>query len=1031
MLRTRDGALFAPPKQVVQRVAALPFAELTDHEVKPLGSDANGIPLWLRAAFSDPVFEEGMHFASTEISSRFGRLLTEPGAKSTREIVDAAMRYALRARSRATPFGLFAGVGVLGVSCRAEPVVITIPSEWSFRVRPDYALLQSTIDAMRSFYDVQKAAMFRVPELARLQNGRLYVVREDANGIFTSVRVEMNEALTILMERATSSWVRRGDLELSFTAMGYSKGDIRVFLSDCLTCGVLESALSLSIVGEEPAKFAFQLLEKLPTSTALETQMQLQKRISLAVTPVDLTAVTSIRQLAADAAGKESKINLQCDAFVKTVAGEAPATLVNELFKAADAIRSMSRFTDPLHEFKERFRSRYEDAFVPLLEALDPDTGIGFGHVSKIPSLGNSELSRVLGHLSDSICHSIRNGFSGIEIDDQAVNRLSPRAARPFGSSFAVQAVPFEEAWYAQTQVSGPIAWLRSVIPAPAVAFLGRFTNDHSDLLALARRIADSDSAVLAPARAAEVVYLPKGRSGNVLWRGSLYDACIPINATRLPDDMEQISPRGLTIGLDGSKLVLWSPRLNCEVVPRVSNAHAFDRVSSLPLYRFLCMLQYQTEAGYMRFSWYELSSASFLPRVTYSKIVISAARWRLRVKEGVAASVERARSREGLPRHVLYEEGENLIAVDLEDPLQVRAVLKPSRSGVLILQELLPQVSDSAVRSPRGVHRAEFIVPFVRPGKRESALANSSIRTSRASTVTFRPGSEWTYVKIYAGSALHDLVLSQIVGPLVAQLSLEGVITQWFFIRYADPDPHIRLRFRRQIDDHSTFVSRLCEVLEARISEFGSIARIAYDTYVPEIARYGGLEGMEYAHGIFTADSQLALDLLSILGDEEVEGQRERLLGVSAIAFLEGFSLPLSLLRAICTTDDTTLRPEERAIANSRVRRLHAGDHSESHDGQAFSRGLAKEVESALAYRAARSAAAQQSIVALKLPVQTMVGIVASHLHMIVNRLVKLEDARMGELILLESCRRHFGKMAAISVYGRGGQKSSRSETA
>jgi len=60
----------------------------------------------------------------------------------------------------------------------------------------------------------------------------------------------------------------------------------------------------------------------------------------------------------------------------------------------------------------------------------------------------------------------------------------------------------------------------------------------------------------------------------------------------------------------------------------------------------------------------------------------------------------------------------------------------------------------------------------------------------------SFIIGSEWLYYKIYTGPKTSDLVLTDIIKPVVANLIANDTIDSWFFIRYNDPKHHIRVRF-------------------------------------------------------------------------------------------------------------------------------------------------------------------------------------------------------------------------------------------
>lgn len=58
-----------------------------------------------------------------------------------------------------------------------------------------------------------------------------------------------------------------------------------------------------------------------------------------------------------------------------------------------------------------------------------------------------------------------------------------------------------------------------------------------------------------------------------------------------------------------------------------------------------------------------------------------------------------------------------------------------------------------------------------------------------------FIPGSRWLYFKIYTGIKTADEVATRTLLPLLREWYEAKLIDDWFFIRYTDPDFHLRLR--------------------------------------------------------------------------------------------------------------------------------------------------------------------------------------------------------------------------------------------
>lgn len=59
-----------------------------------------------------------------------------------------------------------------------------------------------------------------------------------------------------------------------------------------------------------------------------------------------------------------------------------------------------------------------------------------------------------------------------------------------------------------------------------------------------------------------------------------------------------------------------------------------------------------------------------------------------------------------------------------------------------------------------------------------------------------FIPGNKWLYFKLYTGYKTSDMILSKKIFVIINNLKRQNLIDKWFFIRYADPEHHIRIRF-------------------------------------------------------------------------------------------------------------------------------------------------------------------------------------------------------------------------------------------
>src|SRR5262249_37635552 len=142
----------------------------------------------------------------------------------------------------------------------------------------------------------------------------------------------------------------------------------------------------------------------------------------------------------------------------------------------------------------------------------------------------------------------------------------------------------------------------------------------------------------------------------------------------------------------------------------------------------------------------------------------------------------------------------------------------------------------------------------------------------------SFPPGSEWLYVKLYTGPAILDQVLRDVVGPLVETVLRAGAVDRWFFIRYGDPDWHLRLRFHGEPARLHPAVLPALQAAAAPLLAGGRAWRLQLDTYEREVERYGGPEGIVLAERLFHADSEAILALAGLLAEDARGDLRWRL---------------------------------------------------------------------------------------------------------------------------------------------------------
>ncbi|MGE5137776.1 MAG: thiopeptide-type bacteriocin biosynthesis protein [Gemmatimonadota bacterium] len=332
---------------------------------------------------------------------------------------------------------------------------------------------------------------------------------------------------------------------------------------------------------------------------------------------------------------------------------------------------------------------------------------------------------------------------------------------------------------------------------------------------------------------------------------------------------------------------------------------------------------------------------------------------------------------------------------------------------------------SDERRRSEeRGGKTAGSSGPEASEGQKESGKtagpSGPEASEGRIRQRSFAPGSEWLYLKLFAGPATADLALLR-AAPVLAGALAAGAADRWFFIRYGDPDWHLRLRVHGEPGRLlSEVLPQLHQVL-APLAGPGQLWRMQLDTYERETERYGGDAGIGLAEQVFHADSEAALAIAGLLRGDAAAALRWQVA-------LRGIDLLFDDLGLTMT--------RKRELA----RRARAGYEREFGTGAAFQRAVSQRFRQqraslealldprldppaglagsfqALHRRSAALAPAAGQIRALAAAgqlSQDLPELAMSLAHMHVNRVLRTAP-RAQELVLYEMLDRLYGSQAA-----------------
>ncbi|MGW7201295.1 lantibiotic dehydratase [Streptomyces chryseus] len=885
----------------VLRSPLLPFPQFTDGTAVDGG--ARGI--WAR----DAGVREAVWVASPSLSAA----LEQPAGSGGERTRNALAAYVARAGTRSTPFGLFAGVtpGTLGETTRVQFAPRTA---YLRRTRLDNDYLCRLITALQADPVVRGAVGWTLNSSLYRAGDRLHYMETrltDGARSHHLVAVAESAHLTAVLEMARAGG-RRAELAAMLCTGGVTQQMAERFIDQLINAQILVSELQLQVTGREPLAALIERLARYKETVQVADRLAKVQRalaeLDAAGVGVAPGAYKSIQTLLGALPTQVNPARLfQVDLVKPAVHAELGPQVVAEVHKAIEVLQRLMLPTpqDPLTRFRERFTQRYGDAEVPLAAALDEEIGIGFtesgGPASESPLLGNlrfpvreSAALTLSGRdqlLVAKVQQALARGQQEIRLDedDIAVMEVAGRPAPPD----AVEARVTVLASSATAVDQGEFRLLvRGLGGAPGVSTLGRFCHADEALHHAVQEHLRREERRHPEAAFAEVVHLPEGRIGNVVCRPVLRQFEIPyLGHSGAPDDA-QIPMTDLTVAVRGDRIVLRSHRLGREVIPVLTTAHNVNQ-KTVGVYRFLGALRHQGTHGAIGWEWGGVTGAPFLPRVTYGRLILARARWTLRGQE--LATLRQHRATGVLPRLVALVDHDKELVCDLDDDTSRSALewqLRGRSEATLV--EVLPRPDEVWIEGPEGRYAHELIIPFVRSNPDNHRPGSVAVPRPQARR-RFPPGSQWLYAKLYCGPATADRVLAQVVRPVVDRAIKSGAADSWFFIRYADPDWHVRLRLHGDPQALTSHVLPHLNQACAPLLTDGPMWRLQLDTYERELERYGGDTGIEPSEELFRHDSDTALAIVETLrGDVGTDARwRLTLVGIDLLLDDLGLDLP------------------------------------------------------------------------------------------------------------------------------------------
>lgn len=802
-----------------------------------------------------PIFQAAIYLASPGFYQRLALTGFKTGALSIRERT-TLQKYLNRACYRPTPFGLFAGVTLVSWQ---ENGKIVIRRQLSAVLEPDQAIVQQQ-------YESDKAQFSEGVKFST--NHSIYRV--------------MNEYRFIRTEIGPDG---RRQYQLQSTNYSQVLKNLLKFCRHAQTgTAVIGNIIKLAGCDpEEAADYAEFLMDTqilLPElRPGLTGQMlsltQVIDQLSLTPSYFGNLTVPLKKTIASDTfrEGHSSYVILQ-----RSLTSAGLDLVWRECLR--DGIFALDLLCPPdelpaMLQFRQAFHKHFEGQRISLLAALDPEGGIGYQEpVSEVvnPLLETLHIfpqNTAVAHLAWTTAHAyLLQRWIMTESNQQPVIQLETEGLNKLRKEETNQELLGLSVLFRTTANK---VWVESAGGNNALALAGRFTIGNTAISHAAKKIAAQLEAQNPEMLFAEILQLSDPHTDNVNRRESLWNYELPVTASSQLPASNQLQLADLYLEIHNGMVYLWSETHQKFVVPRLTSAYN-HRLNKLPLFRFLADLSYQYGRTNLSFDLRSFfPGLDHYPRVEYQNAILSPATWILTAEQlrpiqktaegSLLQAFQEMITACGLPAVFAAAEGDQQLvfhAEHVQDALFFAEFIRQKKE--ITLHEFF-EPDTSVVSDQAGTAYVAQFNAMLLPDEPLPIPTRLTVKHEKKTAARkFMPGTEWLYLKIYLpGTKASRLLLR--IRPLIRRKYAHGTVSKWFFIRYQDHAPHIRLRLKVDPKNISEVLIAFRQSLEGHIRQ-QVIREYQLDVYSRELERYQ-VAGIDLTEDHFEASSDFVLQYL------------------------------------------------------------------------------------------------------------------------------------------------------------------------
>jgi hypothetical protein len=573
--------------------------------------------------------------------------------KRTEKVILPFIRYFIRACTRCTPYGLFAGCEIISVEREQKNlsfIEIERENEYQTYSRIDMEYLCDFIRILEQNYDIRNQITYHVnTTLYHIHKSLRYIEYSIKNGKrkYSFSEVKLSDYLELIIKKALLHSCTIKELASEIVSDDVNLIEAIEFINELIESQILISTLEPSVSGNDliiqikdkldNAGYNNESIDKILSLLCLSDKMQIGTRYNI-YREIDSTLSNLFPS------PKKNLLHIDCLIPLKK------ASIGNQICNTVlDGLSVLSRLisareNELVVSFRKTFYSRYEEQEIPLVIALDPQVGVGFGDWKENqgdvnPLVDDLAISNVINQNSTIVLDSfsqlliskyekcIKNNSNSINItnDDLKLFTDTSLGYLPNQLYTIIKVIDINEDNTTAT------IFLNGFTGPSSANLFSRFCYLNKKVHDFTKEITDAENSFFQDKIVAEISHLPEDRMGNIQMHphNRKYEISYLSNPCNSDSEIICIPIDDIMISVPhGQKIILRSKKYNKEVVPRLTTAHNYT--NGLPVYYFLCSIQHQNMQS-LSFDWGPFfNTKPLLPRVTYNNIILFSAQWKL-----------------------------------------------------------------------------------------------------------------------------------------------------------------------------------------------------------------------------------------------------------------------------------------------------------------------------------------------------------------------------------------------------------------